>query len=206
VRMAGEFLLLLHGGSRLGSFGSADLKVDALDDQEARITVSSLTYLNLSAANKGLVCTLPDGSVLSLEAPSTAMGGAGAGMLSTLPLGMLPAAGEAKVLIERSIEPDRYGGRASVFNHGKRPVQLQTAQQSLELQPGQRVTILLTPPAGAIGAELREEHAAALASGPRRIWQATENGSVSWSGARFVLQPGAELEFDPLQGDPFGRQ
>lgn len=190
VRRTGEFLLLLHGGSRIASFGTCKARLGALDGAGARIDFGDFTWLDLSAAKRSLVCRLPDGS--ELEIPKVAPEQDGQ-----------PGFGDAHVRIERAIEPGHYAGRAIVFNHGARSVVWHTAFGDVTIVPGHRVTLFLSDSTQALSASLREDAAAAMAQGEKRVWDAAENGAVTWSGARFELPTGARLELDPLLGDPF---
>lgn len=190
VRTTGEFLLLLHGGSRVASFGTCKAKLGTLDGSGARVDFADLTWLDLSVAKRSLVCKLPDGSELEIPKVSPEQDGQ-------------PGFGDAHVRIERAIEPGHYSGRAIVFNHGARSVVWHTALGDVTIVPGFRVTLFLSDSTQALSAPLREDSAAAMANGEKRVWDAVENGAVTWSGARFDLPTGARLEVDPLLGDPF---
>lgn len=192
VRRTGEFVLLLHGGSRVASFGSGKATLGALDGAGAHLTFADFTWLDVVAAMRSLRIGLPDGS--ELEVPSVDPEEAGQ-----------PGNGPARVRIERAIEPGHYSGRASLFNHGERAVVWHTAFGDVSLVPGHRVTFFLSNSTAALSPRLREDAASALAQGEKRVWEANENGAVTWSGARFDLPTGARLELDPLLGDPFAR-
>ena len=192
VRKTGEFLLLVYGGTRFTSFGTAALRVDKLEETAAIVTLSDFTWMDLAVANQGLICKLPDGSELEMAAPAAPIEDVGLG--------------EARIRLERRIEPGDYSGRATIFNHGSRDVTWHTVSGDVALQPGHRVTFFLSPSTGNLAGELKEDAAAALTAGTSRIWEATESGAVTWSGARFDLTNGARLCLDPLLGDPFGKK
>ena len=193
VRTTGEFLLLFYGGTRISSFGTAQFRLDELTEQSAIASVAEFSSFDIRVAKRGFACGLPDGSRLVFDPPAAPeAGGVGAG--------------EAGVRVRREIEPGRYVGRATIFNFGSRAVRWLTPLGDISLLPGYRVTMLLTPAQSALAANLTEVNAAALADGPKRVWSATEDGSVTWSGARFELPTGSRLELDPILGDPFGRR
>ncbi len=193
VRTTGEFLLMLYGGTRISSFGTAKLRLDELAEQSAVASVAEFSSFDIRVAKRGFACALPDGSRLVFDPPAAPEAG-GVGV------------GEAGVRVCREIEPGRYVGRATIFNFGSRAVRWLTPLGEVALLPGYRVTMLLTPAQNALAANLTETNAAALADGPRRVWSATEDGSVTWSGARFELPTGSRLVLDPILGDPFGRR
>lgn len=193
VRHSGEFLLMLHGGTRVSSFGTAKLGIQALSETEAALLLSDFTWLKVQASSRALRIALPDGSDVMLDAPAEgAQGGTGIG--------------DAGVRIERRIEPGRYSGRATIFNFGSRLVRWSTPLGEVQIQPGCRVTMFLDPCEAAVGDALVETSVAALADGSKRVWQAQEDGKVTWSGARFELPRGAQLVLDPMLGDPFGKR
>ncbi len=193
VRTTGEFLLMLYGGTRISSFGTARVRLDELSENAAVATVSEFSWFELRASQCGFTGALPDGSRLVIDPPlAPEAGGAGVG--------------EAGVRVEREIEPGRYVGRATIFNFGSRAVRWVTPLGEVALLPGYRVTMLLAPSQAAMATNLTEVNAAALADGSRRVWSATESGSVTWSGARFELPTGSRLVLDPILGDPFGRR
>jgi len=194
VRNTGEFLLMLHGGTRISSFGTASVRLDQLSDTAAVFALTEFTWAQLHAASRGFECSLPDGSRLVCDPPLD-------------PQAAGPGIGDAGVRIERVIEPGRYSGRATIFNFGDRMVRWVTPLAEIKLMPGYRVTMLLAPTGGgALPGSLTEDRAAALADGEKRVWQAEEDGSVAWSGAQFRMPRGARLVIDPLLGDPFGRR
>jgi hypothetical protein len=193
VRHSGEFLLLLHGGTRISSFGTAKVGIQALSEKDAALALADFSWVQVRASARALRLALPDGSDLFIDEPKdVAQGGTGMG--------------PAGVRIERRIEPGRYSGRATIFNFGSRMVRWVHPLGEVTLQPGCRVTMFLDPCDGAIGEPLVETNVAALADGGKRVWQAPEDGKVTWSGARFELPRGAQLVLDPLLGDPFGRR
>lgn len=193
VRHSGEFLLLLHGGTRISSFGTSKLGLQALSETEANVIVSDLTWMEVRAYSRGIRIAMPDGSDVFVDPPKdVAEGGTGIG--------------DAGIRIERSIEPGRYTGRATIFNFGNRMIRWVHPLGEVPLQPGCRVTVFLDPCEGAVGDSLVETGVAALADGGKRVWQAQEDGRVSWSGARFELPRGAQLTLDPILGDPFGKR
>ncbi|MGE3174155.1 MAG: hypothetical protein AB7O97_16120 [Planctomycetota bacterium] len=192
VRRTGEFLLLLHGGTRFASNGASDLQLVALGESEAHVAVRYLTRIELTVHLRGLRCDLPDGSWLRIEPIPEGADGA--------------AAGAVQLVIERASEPGQYRGRATIFNAGDRPVVWNTPFGARELAPGFRVTLFLDPPAHALPRDLQLDAVEATADGARRRFRATGTGAVTWSGARFALPPAAELELDPLLGDPFAAQ
>ncbi len=193
VRHAGEFLLMLHGGTQVSSFGTTRIAIVAMSETEAALQVPEFTWLQVRVAARALRIGLPDGSNLFVDAPKDAADG-GAGI------------GDAGVRLDRIIEPGRYSGRATIFNFGSRVVRWVTALGEVLLQPGCRVTMFLDPCTGALGDALVETSVAAFADGQKRVWQAQEAGTVTWSGARFELPTGAKLDLDPMLGDPFGKR
>lgn len=192
VRRTGEFLLLLYGGTRCMSFGSGAVRLDALEEGGAELTLSSFTWMELAVATQSLTCVLPDGSRLQVAAVAEDSFDQ-------------PGTGEAHIRLERAIEPGDYSGRATIFNHGSRDVTWKRVTGDVTLKPGHRVTFFLSNAAASLPEELREDGgAAAEAAGTSRVWRPSETGSVTWSGARFDLGLGARLQIDPLLGDPFG--
>ncbi len=190
VQHTGCFQLLLYGGSRTLSLGPAELSIVELTEVGAKVAVRAFTRLEIDVYERGLSLQLPDGSELLVDPLPTDA----AATAST---------GTARLFLDRAIEPGRYAGRATIFNAGDRPVRWKTALGEQQLDPGFRLTMFLAPPAAPMPAGLVEDGVSASADGARRSWTATADGSVSWSGARFRLQPGATLSIDPLLGDPF---
>lgn len=186
VRQTGDFELLLHGGGRLVSLGSAVLRVEELTADRVVLRLAALTKLRFEAGTGEHVLLLPDGSSLTIPAR---------------PAGELPVT--AGVAIDRSSEPGWYGGRAALFNIGQRPVQWTHPCGAVTLAPGERVGLFLTPPAAAIPQALATGEATVAADGGALRCTAAADTAVSWSGARFTLPRGAALRIDPLQGRPF---
>lgn len=187
VRQAGEFELVLHTSSRVVGQGPTDLQIVALSDTRVELDVRRFTRLRVQATARDHALRLPDGSQLLL-------GGA-------------PREGESEgallVLLQRADEPSRYGGRATMFNAGARAVQWQHAFGEVRLEPGQRLTMFLRPPATTAGGALVERGVRASADGAALRFDGADGGEVSWCGARFQLGAGHSLRLDPLQGQPF---
>lgn len=198
VERVGEFQLLFYGGARAVTFGPTEIAVDVLTEQEARITVRSLTRLRIVASGKPLVVTLPDGSVLATYPPDP----------NPSPSGAPPstAVAPSEVFLERDVATEDPTGRATLFNGGSRPVRWQSNAGEVVIQPAQRVTFLLAPSVNPLPDMLTEDGVRAEVVGPVRRWLALQAGVVSWSGARFALPKGASLQLDPMLGDPFGAQ
>lgn len=193
VRHSGEFLLLMHGGTRVSSFGSAKVGIQAMSETDAALILSDFTWVQVRASARALRLALPDGSDVVIDEPKPVeQGGTGIG--------------DAGVRIERRVEPGRYSGRATIFNFGSRMIRWVHPLGVVPLQPGCRVTMFLDSCEGAIEEPLMETNVAALADGGKRVWQAQEDGKVTWSGARFELPRGAQLVLDPILGDPFGKR
>ncbi len=189
VPHTGDFLVLLYGGGRLASTGQGELRIDKLDDKGARIAIKSFSRLELDLPKLGAVLALPDGSELQVdEAPADTEG---------------PVKGLARIHLSRDIEPGFYGGRATIWNGGNRSARWQHKTGTVQLDPGYRVTVFLTPPPTPLSGALVQTNVEASVDGPRRRWSASQDGSVTWSGARFALSSGEQLTIDPMLGDPF---
>lgn len=192
VQQAGEFLLLFQGAARIASHGPCELQVAALTEAQVRVEFGALTHLTVVAYERPLVCALPDGSELrSLPVPEDAL-----------------AVAATRLFVDRVDEPGWYGGRATIFNGGERGVLWTTPFGDVRLDPGFRVTFLLTPPQQPLPDALTVTDVATEAGtgteGARRRFRAAGGpGSVAWSGARIELPPGATLELDPMLGDAF---
>jgi hypothetical protein len=191
---SGEFMLQFHGGALIDAIGPTSVAIDALDAKEARCTVRAFTHLRFTALARPLVLALPDGSTIATEAPEAPASPNEVRNVAALP---------SELLLERTDEPGRYRGRATLFNSGSVPARWQTAFGEVLLEPGRRVTFFLTPPVVPLSAALVEDKVRAEPDGPVRRWNAVEPASVTWSGARFQLPAGSSLQIDPMLGDPF---
>jgi hypothetical protein len=187
VPQTGAFLLLLHGGGLVRSFGACELLIEQLGDTAPVLALDRFTRVRLTTIERAITCRLPDGSRLDLEPPPD-------GAVSP---------GKADIMLESSDEPSWYGGRATIFNAGDRPVRWQAATGVVTIDPGRRVTLFLVPPAPPVPGGLAVQGVATEAAGAVRRFRAEGEGNVSFSGARFVLPAGAVLELDPLLGDVF---
>jgi hypothetical protein len=190
VPQTGAFLLLLHGGGLVRSFGACELRIEQLGEAAPTLALDRFTRFRLTTIERSISCRLPDGSRLEIEAPP--------------PGAVTP--GTADVVLETVDEPAWYGGRATIFNAGDRPVSWQAPIGTIAIDPGRRVTVFLVPAAERLEplpSELSAKGVETEAVGPVRRFRGGEAGSVSWSGARFELPAGAVLELDPLLGDVF---
>jgi hypothetical protein len=178
VRRSGEFQILCHDGSRLYSFGPADLKVAALEEARVRLEWRSLTHLRIVCRNRPHEIALPDGSTVRTAAEQD-------------------SAGPVDLRLERR------DGRVSVFNAGVRAASLVTPFGEQPLEPGSRAFLLLVPPDPAVPAPLSHVGIAAERRGRELLCRGAEGGEVTWCGARFDLPAGTTLLLDPLQGSPF---
>jgi len=187
VRQAGEFELLLHASTRFVAQGPTDVQLGALTATAVELDVRRFTRLRVQASGRDHVLRLPDGSQLQFGAAAE------------------PGASEGPVLVllQRADEPSRYGGRATLFNAGARSVRWQHAFGVCHLQPGERVTLFLRPPATTIAAPLRDDGGQMIRDGAAVRFEGAEGASLSWCGARFQVGGGRSLRLDPLQGDPF---
>ena len=185
VRQAGEFELLLHRSTRLVARGRTSVQLHEMNPERVVMTVHGLTRLALTATTREHIVQLPDGSRLQLPAAQAA------------------AADNLDVLIERAVEPDWLGGRATIFNVGSSDVRWTTASGDVVIPPGHRVTFLLTPSRARIGPVLQIDGGRGELSGSSVVVRAGDAATVGWVGARFTLPAGSSVQFDPLQGEPF---
>jgi hypothetical protein len=114
---------------------------------------------------------------------------------------------QTRVFVERVDEPLWYGGRMHVYNGGARNFEVLTSLGVATLQPGQRMTLLLATTDEPIPAQLAVDGAVTEAEGRVRSFKpmlGVQQATVTWSGARFVLDGQAVLELEPLLGTPFG--
>lgn len=194
VRRTGEFLLLFHGGSRLGSFGAGRVIVQALDEDKVQLRIPAFTRMRIAVGERPFVIELPDGSSLHVDrAPKD------------------EAPRFAHVDLERADEPEWHAGRASIQNLGERPLRWQTPSGEVEIAPSHKCLFFLTPPPLPVAHGLVATGVSSEAIGAARRFVADPGGgTVSFSGARIELPAGAVLELDPLLGAPFaaatGRQ
>lgn len=187
VRHAGEFLLLFHGGSRLAAFGPTALELEELAEPGVRLQVAAFTNLRLTIVEGAFTVQLPDGSTLVAEAPAEG-----------------EVAGPIRLVLERADEPEPFRGRATIGNVGARAVRWQTAFGEIELLPGRQSTFFFVPPTKPLQQRLSAAQVTTEENGAvRRFAADAEPGSVTFSGARFTVPPGAVLELDPLLGSPF---
>jgi hypothetical protein len=209
VRQAGEFELLLHGGSRVTAQGPTDLVVTELGEQRVALVFAVCTRLRLSVFGSEHAFGLPDGSTLIVPADPE-RGGAPAAPapppIAALlgPAGADDGSGAAVLVIDRASEPASLGGRATIFNGGTRAVAWRHAFGESRIEPGHRVTLFLQPPAAPLGGALvaRDVEVAAT-QGSGAVLCRSRGGEVTWSGARFKLPPDATLRLDPMLGRPF---
>jgi len=186
VRQTGDFELVLHGGSRVVSLGRSAMRIEALTEKTVELRLAGFTRLRLELSTREHLVHLPDGSSLAIP-PDVSD----------------PPIGPANLVIERAIEPSWFGGRATIFNGGARPVQWTHAFGTVAIAPGERVGFFLAPPTCAVPAALTAVDATTTTQGPVLTGVAEQAGTVSWSGARFKLQAGASVRLDPMLGDPF---
>ncbi|MBL9078683.1 MAG: hypothetical protein JNL08_14330 [Planctomycetes bacterium] len=189
VRQSGEFELLLHTSSRVVATGPTELRLVAMDAGHVELDLRSFTRLRVQARDRDHVLRLPDGSRLEAAAPAPDEA----------------APGPVLLLLQRADEPSRYGGRATIFNIGARPVRWVHAFGTTTLEPDHRVTMFLRPPAIAVGAGLAELGGRAEpTSGGRALdFRGADDAELSWCGARFQVGAGSVLRLDAGQGAPF---
>ncbi len=187
VRQAGEFELLLHNSTRIVAQGAGALRLVTMNETTVTVAVQSLTRLLVEAIRREHTLVMPDGSKLHIAPPA----------VDTEPMG------PAIVLFERADEPGWLGGRATVFNAGRRDVLWQHAFGETTLAPGQRLTFFLVPPTNPVPGDLVTDGLAMQADGAALRGRASGSAHAAWCGARFTLAAGESLRFDPLQGRPF---
>jgi len=189
VRQAGEFELVLHSSTRFIAQGPTDVRIVALSATDVELDVRRFTRLRVQAMARDHLLRLPDGSQLRFAA--------------------LPGEGETEgpvlVLLQRADEPSRYGGRATIFNAGARAVRWQYAFGESRLEPGQRLTMFLAPPATSIGSGLVPKGVESKPQGAALRCDGADGGTLSWCGARFEVGPGHSVRLEPLQGEPLAR-
>ncbi|MBX3463469.1 MAG: hypothetical protein KF830_09875 [Planctomycetes bacterium] len=187
VRQAGDFELLFHTSSRLVAHGPTELQIAALDEAAVEVELRRFTRLRLQVNGRGHRLRLPDGSQLEVDAEPAAG----------------ETAGQVLVLLQRADEPSRFGGRATIFNAGSRAVRWAHAFGAQRLDPGEILTMFLTPPPAPIGAGLVAEGGRSENDGAAITFRGGDGAALSWCGARFEVGAGRTLRLDPLQGAPF---
>jgi hypothetical protein len=162
------------------------VRLVALTATEVELDVRRFTRVRVQATARDHVLRLPDGSRLRFAA--------------------VPGEGETEgpvlVLLQRADEPSRYGGRATIFNAGARAVHWQYAFGESRLEPGQRLTMFLAPPATSIGSGLVPKGVETKPLGAALRIDGADGGTLSWCGARFEVGPGRSVRLEPLQGEP----
>lgn len=206
VRHAGEFELLLHGGSRVLAQGPTAMTVEELGEAAVALQLGNLTRVRLDAFGREHRIGLPDGSTVIMRPESAAPAAddpAAGGDPAASAFGVTETVKPALLLFERIYEPGWRGGRATIWNGGQVAVEWRHAFGSAEIAPGNRVTFFLSPPSPAVPAALTSEQVTLQPDGAVMRCEAADAGEVCWSGARFRLGKGAVLTLDPLQGNPF---
>jgi hypothetical protein len=181
VRQVGDFELLLHSSSRLVSRGTAKIRLRELGDATVHLEVSALTHLRLFASARKHRLDLPDGSWLELDPAQ-----------QTQP--------DYDIVLERTVEPGRFGGRATITNFGAVPVAWHHHAGAASLAPGERTTFFLQPPEQFVGAPLVTDQVSMTTDGAAVLCRAATAGEVRWSGVRFSLPAGSSVRLDPQQG------
>lgn len=181
VRQSGEFQLLCHGGTRVYSFGPAALRIQALAADRVQLQFAAFTHLRIVCRGPAHEILLPDGSALRVAAEGEER--------------------ERQGAVDLHLERD--GGRATVFQGGRRSATLHTPFGDQVLAPGHRSTILLQPPTSPVPAPLQHDAISVTRRDGALECEGAEGGALQWSGARFPLPPGTRLRLDPLQGRPF---
>ncbi|MCB9878603.1 MAG: hypothetical protein H6835_13480 [Planctomycetes bacterium] len=209
VRQVGRFELLLHESTRIETRGPTRLRVVSLDARQVQLAIPSLTWCRLHVTSREHAITLPDGSTLHISEPAPEAVGAPANPLAGLLQGAAPAAAAAPVArsawveLMRADEPGAYNGRATMTNLGDRDVTWRHAFGEVVLHPGERVTLLLTPPATTIGNGLDAAATQWQNEAGVVTCRAQDAAEVGWSGARVAVPAGGVVRFESLQGDAF---
>jgi hypothetical protein len=183
VRQTGEFQLLLHGGSRVFSFGEARLQLGTLDQTTVALQIGTFTRMHILCRERAHDLTLPDGSHLRVAADPE-------------------PTGECMLVFARDSEPRWRAGRGSVFNAGRRPVHWSTPLGDCDIASGQCVSFFLQPskqplPYALSGGSLRVE-----AAGGMVVCRAEAGADdLTFSGARIHVPAGGSLTLDPLLGE-----
>ena len=191
VRQTGEFELLMHDGGRIVAQGPTALRIDSLGAEIVELTLQQLASIRLDALQREYRITLPDGSLLTVPPRADSEGM------------MAEDWRQALVVIERVDEPGWRSGRATLWNGGEVAVGWRHAHGEVQIESGQRVTLMLTPAHNRFAAELRSEVLPLVHDGGKVRALAAVDGQISWSGARFTVPQGAELVFDSQQGTLF---
>ncbi|HLQ37770.1 MAG TPA: hypothetical protein VK348_08215 [Planctomycetota bacterium] len=185
VRQSGEFELLLQDGSAFAASGPTQLLIAALDDQLVRLDLAVCTQARVRCRERAHELRLPDGSAVLVPAAPGGRGG-------------------AELHLQRLDEPGLYGGRATLFHAGGAPVTWRTPLGDHVLASGFRVTLFLQPAPSARPVAFKGVNVDVTARGHTLVCRGRDGGGeVSWSGARVLVPAGAQLDLDPLLGDPF---
>lgn len=178
IRQRGEFLLLLHEGSRVYSHGVTTMKLAQLDEKLLRMELQAFTSLELLVRERACELALPDGTTL-----------------------VVPAGKELEGPAYFRLRRDET--RASLFNGGHRTAVLRTALGEQPFEPARRTFLLMVPPEPAIAQTLSHPGVEVLRQDARLDCKGGPDGQVIWSGARIALPAGSTLRIDALQGQPF---
>lgn len=210
VRQVGQFELLLHESTRVETRGPTRATIVRLSEQQVCLAFSALTWVRLHVTSRAHEISLPDGSVLQIAAAAPA---AAANPLAMMLQGQGGGAGEpvaeagvtrpAWLEIARAEEPGVYGGRATITNFGDRDVTWRHAFGEVVLHHGERVTVLLTPPARTIAAGLQPAASNWRNQDGVVTCRADAATEVGWCGAQIALPAGTTVRFESLQGDAF---
>jgi len=183
VRQSGEFVMLLHGGSRIVALGAVDLKVAELTDTLVAVELRNFTELRLRCIEREHRFTLPDGSLLVVP----------------------PQAADAvgvDLQLQRVDVPEPSAGRATLTHESGRPVGLQMPHGTVALAQGTRNTVFFAASPGLVQDSVASQGVGEERSGSARRFRAGPSGGVvRFSGSSFQLPSGATLVVDPLLGE-----
>lgn len=200
VRSIGEFELLLHNSSRLIARGPTLLHVDELAEGKVALRVPTVSWLRVATTGREHSISLPGGGTLRIPAPPASV------VPSFLPAPVpmsAPLPGVTDVVVDRLYEPGWLGGRATVTNLGSTSVTWTSPAGEVAIAPGQRIVFFVTLPVEPLPAGLAFDGATRADDGDAVVCRASQDATVSWSGASFAAPKGATVRFEPQQGRPF---
>lgn len=202
-RGRGTFEVLLHQSTRIEAAGRTRLRVVGLDEQNVSLAFADLSWLRVHVTGRTNKVRLPDGSELEIapaEVPAE-MQGALSGFGALFGTASIPeVARPALVEVERVDEPSWYGGRATITNLGSRSVRWRHAFGETTIEPSQRVTFFLTPPAAPTLAGLQPGDARVEDDGDATVCRAVSNTEVQWCGASIAVPAGGAVRIESLSG------